>query len=147
MQVTFVMLALMGASIGETNAISSEKIYVLSKPIKRGTFLLGKCLSTFTTSLLFASPTILILVGIAIFEAVHHNLNIFDVSRAENPYAIFGSFIAILIFSSCIATIWKYQTRGGILMIACFGILLIYVILYPMLVDSWESDFSNVTRF
>jgi hypothetical protein len=39
MQVSFAMFALIGASIGETNAISNEKIYILSKPIKRSTFL------------------------------------------------------------------------------------------------------------
>jgi ABC-type transport system involved in multi-copper enzyme maturation permease subunit len=105
MQVTFAMFALIGATIGETNAISSEKIYFLSKPIKRGTFLCGKCLSTLTISLLFVMPTILVIVGIAVFEATAHNKNIFDVSRAENPYAMFGSFLVILIFSSFISTI------------------------------------------
>jgi hypothetical protein len=68
------------------------------------------------------------------------------VSRAENPYAMFGSFLVILIFSSFISTIWKYQTRGGIWIIACFGILLIYVVLYPMLVNVWASDFTNTGR-
>jgi ABC-type transport system involved in multi-copper enzyme maturation permease subunit len=114
MQVTFAMFALIGAAIGETNAISSEKIYILSKPIKRGTFLSGKCLSSFTVAFMFALPTMLVLGGVATYEAIARHTNIFDVSKAENPYAIFASFIIILIFSSFISTIWKYQTRGGI---------------------------------
>jgi ABC-type Na+ efflux pump permease subunit len=105
MQISFSIFALIGATIGETNAISNEKIYILSKPIKRGTFLCGKCLSTLTVAFLFAMPTILILIGIAVYELLAHQQNIFDITQADNPYAIFGSFIAILIFSSFISTI------------------------------------------
>jgi hypothetical protein len=97
--------------------------------------------------LLFAFPTIAILCAISIYEIVAHGENIFDMNKAENPYAIFGSFIAILLFSSFISTIWKYQTRGGIWILLCFGILLIYVVLYPMLVGVFDGDFSNNGRF
>jgi hypothetical protein len=56
-------------------------------------------------SLLFAFPTIVIVCGIAIFEATAHGLNMFDVAKGINPYTIFGSFIAILLFSSFVSTI------------------------------------------
>jgi hypothetical protein len=67
--------------------------------------------------------------------------------KGENPYAIFGSFIAILLFSSFVSTIWKYHTRGGVWMMFCFGVLLVYVILYPMLGAVWDGDFSDTARF
>jgi ABC-type transport system involved in multi-copper enzyme maturation permease subunit len=39
MQGTFAVFGLVAAVVGETNALSSEKIYFLSKPLKRTTFL------------------------------------------------------------------------------------------------------------
>jgi ABC-type transport system involved in multi-copper enzyme maturation permease subunit len=105
MQGTFSVFALIGAVMGEANAINSENIYFLSKSIKRSTFLSAKCLSTLTISFFIALPTILILVGIASYESMVNKNNIFDISRGENSYAIFGSFLAILVFSSFISTI------------------------------------------
>jgi hypothetical protein len=91
------------------------------------------------------------LVGIVLFEWFGHGLNIFDVSRGENPYAIFGSFLMILLFGSFISTIWHYQTRGGISIIICFSLVLIYVIIFPMLTQlsnpSWAADFTDFLRF
>jgi ABC-type transport system involved in multi-copper enzyme maturation permease subunit len=127
--------------------LSSEKIYFLSKPLKRTTFLWAKCLSTLTISLIITLLSCCILFGIAIYEYITWTNNIFDMRRSENPYAIFGSYLSIAIFGSFVATIWKYQSHGGVWIIICFGMVLIYVVMYPMLVNIDKEDFSDNERF
>jgi hypothetical protein len=53
----------------------------------------------------------------------------------------------ILIMSSFLSSVWSYQTRKGIWIIVCFGLMLIYTILFPMLLDLSSSDFNNTNRF
>jgi ABC-type transport system involved in multi-copper enzyme maturation permease subunit len=105
MQVTFAIFALIGGAVGEVNVIHNEKIYVLSKPINRSTFLFAKCMSSLTMSVLLAIPTILMLSIIAICEAAILKINIFNIRYGENPYAIYGSFIMILIMSSFLSSV------------------------------------------
>jgi hypothetical protein len=52
-----------------------------------------------------------------------------------------------LLFSSFVATIWKYQSRGGVWIMLCFALVLIYAIIFPMYANITDSDFSKTERF
>ncbi|MDR3257564.1 MAG: hypothetical protein LBT17_02095 [Mycoplasmataceae bacterium] len=146
-QGTFSVFALSAALIGETNAISSEKIYFLSKPLKRTTFLLAKCIATLTIAFIVAFACFVILLGIAIWLMIKYDNNIFSFKKCVNPFGLFGSWISILLFSSFVATIWKYQSRGGVWIMLCFALVLIYAIIFPMYANITDSDFSKTERF
>jgi hypothetical protein len=152
MQCTFVIFPFVSAWIGEKNAINNEKIYYLSKPITRNGFLIGKCLSSFLVSLIVCLFNMLILGIVALYiyiksknstDVTREIRNIFDHEWGSNAYSIFGSFIGIILFASTFATLFKYQTRGGVSLIVILSIFVIYIILYPLLNDMSHGDLSK----
>ncbi|MDR0545837.1 MAG: hypothetical protein LBG49_02860 [Mycoplasmataceae bacterium] len=153
-QATLVVFMVCAAVIGETNAITNEKIYFLSKPINRSVFLLAKCVSTIVVSLTITILGSLMLAFVAIYCILKNHVNIFNdthvgLTNKHGAYMasiIFGSYILLTIAGGIISTIYKYQVRGGVCIIMCAIAILIYTILFPTFVKLYQEDFNNHSR-
>lgn len=141
-----VVIAIFSAIFGELNAINSEKIYFLSKPIKRSTFLFAKCLASFTLAILVAFICSLILLVIALVEYVNNREVVFKTANGNNAASIFISFLIICFFSSICSTIWTYFFRQGYSAILFAGLVLIYAILFPLVAELDRGDLTDHQR-
>lgn len=131
---------------GELNAINNEKIYFLSKSITRSTFLFAKCFVTFSLGLIICLFCSLFLIIIALVEYYVKHETIFNHSHGNNAYSIFISFIVVTFFASFCSTIWKYIFKDGYSVILFSALILIYVIVFPLLVELDRSDFDDNSR-
>ena len=147
-EISFITTVLSSAFIGETNAINDEKIYFLSKDIKKSTFIFAKCMSSFTIAFLMTLISSLILLVIYGIGITQWDNNIFKLKHGVNAASIFGSFLVLTIFGSMIATIWKYQTRSSVNIFICGGLLAIYCYCFLLLTKNLqESDLDDELRF
>lgn len=152
-QATLVVFMVCGAVIGEINAINNEKIYFLSKHIKRSVFLLAKCVSTIIVSLCITILGSLMLAIIGIYCWFKRHVNIFDDAHIHLPNKhgamaamIFGGYFVVAIIGGVIATVYKYQVRGGVCIIMCALAILIYTIIFPAFIKLYREDLDDKSR-
>lgn len=143
-----VIIAIISAVFGGMNAINNEKIYLLSKPIKRSTFLFAKCLSSLTLAIVISFICSLILLCVALVEWTKKHEIVFQTKNGNNAASIFISFTMICCYGTICSTIWSYVFKQGYSVILSICLVLIYAVAFPLIYNGAidRSDLGDLFR-
>jgi ABC-type multidrug transport system permease subunit len=144
--VLFCLIPLFSAVIGEANANTAEKIYILSKPVKKGNFLIVKILSTITIALIFLILLISMFVGVTIW--LHFKTDSINVFKDHiNPYAFFANLIIFSLFGSFLGTLLHYQIKNGITTLIALALsgafVAVFMMLYPLSTTNSDLEYEH----
>jgi ABC-type transport system involved in multi-copper enzyme maturation permease subunit len=113
----------------------SERVYILTKPIKKTSFLFSKFLSSFTICFAYILITMVFLFSVAAcIYSTDMNFNIFN-EKLCNVWGLFGSFICLGLFTCSFSLLFRYLFKPGLSAIFSVCLAALFLVIYSMFIS------------